>query len=57
MGSTDTVKSIDPPTCTDQLLWNTWLSSLHLPCLTVGDELGSVYVVRKGTAVPCEADS
>lgn len=28
------------PTCTDQLLWDTWLSSYHLPTLTVADEIG-----------------
>jgi len=28
------------PTCTDQLLWDTWLSSFHLPTLTISDEIG-----------------
>ena len=31
---------IQPPTCTDKLLWDTWLSVFQLPVLTVADELG-----------------
>ena len=28
------------PTASDQLLWDTWLSSFHLPSLTAADEIG-----------------
>jgi len=31
---------LEPPTCTDALLWDTWLSVYRLPVLTVADELG-----------------
>jgi len=31
---------LEPPTCTDALLWDTWLSVYRLPVLIVADELG-----------------
>lgn len=35
------------PTCSDQLLWDTWLSSFHLPTLTVADEMGLFAFMEK----------
>ena len=29
-----------PPTCTDKLLWDVWMSAYHFPALTVADEMG-----------------
>lgn len=40
MNSQSILKHSLLPTCTDQLLWDTWLSSFHLPTLTVADEIG-----------------
>ncbi len=40
MSSQNTKEHPSLPTCTDQLLWDTWLSSFHLPTLTVADEVG-----------------
>jgi hypothetical protein len=31
---------LEPPTCDDRLIWDTWLSACSLPTLTVADEIG-----------------
>src|SRR5437867_7460406 len=31
---------LEPPTCDDRLLWDTWLSTFQTPAIALADELG-----------------
>jgi 2-polyprenyl-3-methyl-5-hydroxy-6-metoxy-1,4-benzoquinol methylase len=44
----------DVPTCDDRPLWDTWLSMLWLPAVTVADELGIFDALAPGSATPTE---
>ena len=33
-------EGLHPPTCSDSILWELWLSRLHLPALVAADEMG-----------------
>ena len=41
---------LDAPNCSDKLIWDIWLSSNHLPALTVADELGLFSFLEKEPA-------
>ncbi|MBA2487686.1 MAG: ubiquinone/menaquinone biosynthesis protein [Nitrospira sp.] len=45
-----TAASLEPPTCDDLLIWDTWMSVFHFPTLTVADELGLFTYLDKAPA-------
>ena len=40
MPQQNSTPGLELPTCDDRLLWDIWMSTGHMPTLTVADELG-----------------
>jgi hypothetical protein len=48
------IRPLEPPTCDDRLIWDTWSSACYFPTLTVADEIGLFSLLGSAPATTAE---